>query len=644
MEYIILNGKTPAHPFKTKETTKTWADVKDFDSVGVVVPEGYLVLDFDTASDAEIMLEIIEALDLKVRVMKTTRGIHVWFKNTAQGIEKNFIKSRLAIGIYSDCKNSNKRSYVKIKQEGEMREVLRHMKMDEIQEVPKWLHPISSPKNNFLFKGMGDGSGRNQELFNYIVYLQTKGFKRDEVRETIEIINTFVFGDPLPDNEIELICRDEAFKSDEEIEQQVEERAAKVEGFKHNEFGDELIEAFNIITVNGQLFVYEDGYYQQDERIIERKMIELYPSIKQNQRGEVLAYIRIKTHLHYDELKVNPYIINIKNTRLNVKTGDLLPFTPDAIEFDRIPVTYDPSAYSADLDKMLQRVFLSDKEVINLFDEMVGYMLIKHARYRAGFMFTGNGKNGKSTILDLLKTFIGKRNYSTIELHKLTDRFATAELEHKLANIGDDINSSIIKDTGTLKKLFTGNSVQVERKGERPFNLEPYAKMIFSMNEIPQSYDKSDGFYSRLMFIPFKARFESTDEDFDPNIGDKIVTDEALSYLLNRAIKGAQRLMKNGSFTQPAIVKKAIDGYRTNNSTTLSWLQDEEKGLDYLLDTPKDEIYGEYSDWCKVSGVKLGEQMGKIKFYKELRDHFGLEDAQKRVDQKLKRYFILSLD
>lgn len=646
MEYIILNDKTPAHPFKTKETTKTWEEVKDFDSVGVVVPEGYLVLDFDTVKDAEVMLDIVETLDLQCRVMKTTRGIHVWFKNDNSGIEKNFIKSRLAIGIVSDCKNGTRRSYVKIKQDGKKREWLKLVPSAELQEVPKWLHPISNPNNKFQFMGMGNGDGRNQELFNYIVYLQTKGFSREEIRETIEIINNFVFAEPLPINEISLITRDESFKPDEEIQAQIEERAGKLDGFKHNEFGDELIGTFNIITVNGQLFVYEDGYYQQDDRIIERKMIELFPGIRQTQRNEVLAYIRIKTHISSEDLHINPYIINLKNTRLNVKTGDLIPFTPDAIEFDRIPVIYDPSAYNADLDKMVQRVFRGDKEVIQLFDEMVGYMLIKHLRYRGVFMFYGSGKNGKSTIMDLLKAFIGRRNYATIEMDKLTDRFATAELEHKLANIGDDINNKILRDTGTMKKLFTGNEVQVERKGQDPFNLSSYAKMIFSMNEIPQSYDRTDGFYSRLMFIPFNARFEATDPDFDPDIADKIMTDESLSYLLNRAIKGAQRLMKRGSFIEPKVVAEAKEGYKRDNSIVLSWLDDEGKDMDYILETPTDELYGHFSDWCSLSGIKGREAIGKIKFYKELRGHFKLDEETivKRQGEDRKRYFILSLD
>ena len=353
MEFLILNGKTPTHEFKNKG--KSWDEVKDFDNVGMIVPKGFVVLDFDTVSDAEIMLNIVNALDLKTRVMKTTRGIHCWFKAPEEN-PKNFIKNRLAIGIYCDRKAGGRNSYVKVKQDGHHREWIKKVKVNDMEVVPKWLSAISAPSGKFDFKSMGEGSGRNQELFNYIVYLQTKGFTRDEIRKTIKIINEYVFAEPLDEYEVSTICRDEAFKPDDVIEEQIKQAEKKV-GWSHNEFGDELINAYNIITVNNQLYVYEKGYYQQDEKIIEGKMIELFPSIKQNQRSEVLSYIRIKTHIPSGDLKVNPYIINLKNTRFDIRSGKCLAFTPEAIEFDRIPVTYDPSAYCADLDKMLTPSF-----------------------------------------------------------------------------------------------------------------------------------------------------------------------------------------------------------------------------------------------------------------------------------------------
>ena len=641
MQYIILDGKTPTHGFKDGQGTKTWKEAKDFDNVAVVVPKGYVVLDFDTTSDAEIMLKIVDALDLKTKVMKTTRGIHCWFKAPEEN-PKNFIKNRLAVGIYCDRKAGGRNAYVKIKQDGKNRKWLRKVKSEEMDIVPKWLTSVSAPSGKFSFKDMGEGSGRNQELFNYIVYLQTKGFTREEIRETIEIINEYVFADPLPDSEIATICRDEAFKPEDVIAEQIAKAEDKRVGFSHNDFGDQLIHEFKIIEVNGVLYVYEDGYYQADDRIIENKMIELYPGILQRQRTETLAYIRIKTHVNASDLRVNPYIINLKNTRLDIRSGKCLEFTPDAIEFDRIPVTYDPSAYCADLDKMLNRVFVGDREVIDLFEEMLGACLLKHNRYQKAFLFYGNGSNGKSTILDLIKTFLGSRNYSAIALEKVTDRFNTAELENKLANIGDDVDNVTLKDTGTLKKLFSGNAIMVERKGERPYTIEPYATHIYSCNMIPRSFDKSDGFYRRWLLIPFNARFSVDDEDYDPMIGDKISEPTALSYLLNIGIRGAQRLIKKGHFTEPQSVKDALEAYKADNSTVLSWIDDKELNEDYFLDKSRDALYSEFSDWCKVSGIKSSNVTGKKTFFKEVTQKFDFEEKPKQKNDG-KRYFILKI-
>lgn len=640
MQYIILDGKSPTHKFKDGEGSKTWEEAKDFDNVAVIVPKGYIVLDFDTTSDAEIMLRIIEGLDLKCRVMRTTRGIHVWFK-TSEEEPKNFIKNRLAVGIYSDRKSGGRNAYVKIKQDGHAREWIRKPKASEIQEVPKWLTPISAPSNKFAFKEMGEGSGRNQELFNYIVYLQTKGFSRDEIKETIRVINDYVFEDPLDDYEIATICRDEAFKPDDVIAEQVAQ-AEKRAGFNHVDIAEELIKEHKLINYNNRIYEYLDGYYQPCINLGKYIREKVY-AIKNNQRNEVVSYISDMEKIPSGSIKVNPYIINCKNTRLNILTGECLPFDSEVIDFTQIPVTYDPSAYCADLDKMLNRVFLGDREVIDLFGEMIGAGLIKHSRYQKAFMLYGSGSNGKSTVLDTIKTFIGATNYSAIPLEKATERFNMAEFEHKLFNIGDDVDNVTLKDTGTLKKLFSGNALSVERKGENPYTIEPYATHIYSCNAIPRSFDKSDGFYRRWLFIPFNAKFSSADPDYDPLIEDKITTDTALSYLLNVAIRGAQRLIKQGHFTEPASVKEALEAYKADNSNTLSWIEDKGLTVDHFLKEPTDKLYSDFVDWCKLSGIKSSNITGKKTFYREVINKYEFEDKPKQKADG-KRYFLLKLD
>ena len=626
MNYIKLDAeKTPIE--KLSDGGHPLIEVEDFDNLGVLIPEPMVVFDFDSPSDAEIILNIVEELDIHCNVMKTTRGVHIWFKSDDP--IKNVIKNRCAIGLYYDVRSWGKLSFVVVKKDGEWREWLRTYKPEELDSVPIWLKPLRYDK--YKFKGMGDGDGRNQALYEYILVLQQKGFTREQIRKTIKIINSFVFDEPLADYEIETILRDDSFKPDEEVGADNSSYFTEDGKFKHNIFANALIKDMRIVTMNGRLYVYEDGYYKPysgTARNIEKRMIEILPGIKANQRNEVLSYIQILTCIKPEDVAKNEYIINLNNTRFDLRTNRTLPFDPEVIEFARIPVNYNPDAHCADLDKALNKTFCGDREVIDLFEEMVGYMLIKNCRFRKGFLFYGGGSNGKSTILNLLKKFIGEPNCSSIEMEKLSDKFKTAELENKLANIGDDINRKDITDTGLLKKLFTGESVSVERKNADPFDLKSYAKLIFSCNEIPRIADKSHGMYSRLMLIPFTATFSSSDEDFDPFIEEKITTDEALSYLLNMGIRGLKRLLKNNDFTHPTVVKQALEGYKTDNSTVLTWIAEENLTTEYLMSDTTDRLFSNFKDWCNRSDIRFGASIRT--FHKEIEEKYNLKRVRCR--------------
>ena len=144
------------------------------------------------------------------------------------------------------------------------------------------------------------------------------------------------------------------------------------------------------------------------------------------------------------------------------------------------------------------------------------------------------------------------------------------------------------------------------------------------------------------ILIPFNARFSADDEDYDPLIGDKITEDKALSYLLNIAIRGAQRLIRMGHFTEPKSVLDALEAYKADNSTVLSWIEDKELTEDYFLENPRDKSYSDFVDWCKVSGIKPANVTGKKTFFKEVIAKFDFEEkARQKHDGK--RYFIVKI-
>lgn len=69
----------------------------------------------------------------------------------------------------------------------------------------------------------------------------------------------------------------------------------------------------------------------------------------------------------------------------------------------------------------------------------------------------------------MIKTLLGFENTSALDLKELGNRFKTAELFGKLANVGDDIGDEFIADASIFKKVVSGDRLNAERKRTRSF-------------------------------------------------------------------------------------------------------------------------------------------------------------------------------
>ena len=636
MKYIKLgdeaSGKTPIHKL---DKSYSRAEIADHPNVAILVEEPYVVVDIDTEQEAKILYHLIVTEGINSRIMKTSRGYHFWFKTSEP--MKNSIKSKTGLTIHADyrswgrsARGESKKSYVKVKDNGEWREVINPCKLNDLDEIPRWLKPTGS---KYSFLGHSEGDGRNGELYEYILTLQNAKYTQDEVRETIRLINEYVFDDPLPEEELEVILREEAFIPQEQLDER--EWFTEKGVFIHNNFAEFIIKNMKIITYHGITYVYQDGYYQQADTIIEQKMIDLYPSITNRWRQEVLSYIRIVTHI--DEPDTDEYFVNVINGRLDIRTGILYSHTPDIVDFARINAEYEPNAYHQDTHMLLQRVFVNDEQLFKLFTQSLGFTLTKNAIMQQAFFLSGGDSNGKSSILEMVMSFIGYENVSALSLTDMEHSFKPAELENRLINIGDDISNISIKDTGKFKKLVSGDGVMVERKNQRPFQLRNYATLWFSANKMPSFGDKSDGMDRRITILPFNAKFSPKDKDYDPDILDKVRTPEARSYLLRLAIEGLQSLRADGRFIVPDAVMEIKESYKIESSTVLSWVDDEELTAQDLLDRPIDSWYLDYKTWCQEAGVL--KPFARKTFTKEISAHFGLGTKQARDGEKRYRYF-----
>lgn len=611
--FIPTNGKRPTEEYKNRTEFYSLSDVEKLKSYGAVLDDDVIQIDIDDEEQSNTVLNIITDLDIQTNILQTDRGKHFYFKNTNQ--EKRKQGYTTALGIKIDTGLGSQNAVIPIKINGKNRKWIKEV--EDLDELPVWLIPLD--KRPVDFSEMEEGDGRNQSLFNYILRLQSAGIAKDDIKNIIKIINKYILKEPLTDNEVDVITRDKAFlKESFYIKNKLQyEKLAKF-----------LITEEHIVKINEQLHIYKDGYYSNNLIDIEKSMLKYIQNSTKTPRGEIIRYLELLCN--NKQISNTKYLV-FNNGVFNLETKELLDYSPEYIIKNKIPHNYNSAAYHELLDKTLNKISCNDKKLRATIEEMIGYTLLRRNELGKSFILTGNGSNGKSTLLDLIMELLGEDNVSSVALKELNDRFKTFQLDGKLANIGDDISNEYIQDNSTFKKLVTGEKVNVERKGRDPYDFKNYSKLIFSANELPRINDLSGGLKRRIVFIPFNAVFSKKDPDYDPFIKDKITTPEAIEYLLKVAIDGLYRILNNNNITISKASEQVWDEYEQINNPVVFFLDE------YKIENESvNDVFRRYQMWCVESGLK---PLSKIVFGKEVRKQGYNSDKSIRVEGKVTKIY-----
>lgn len=621
--YVATKNKRCIEKYKNRSDFKSYDEVKHLSEFAGILARNAILIDLDDGEQAEKLMGIVEDLQLNCRVYQTTRGKHFLFLNTK--IDKCYTHATLACGLTADIKSGFANSYEVLKYGGEERFIEWDIEEgQEYQEVPKWLFPV---KSSVEFLTMKAGDGRNQALFNYILTLGANDFSVEESRECIRLINKYILPDPLSEDELEVILRDDAFKKP---------IFYKGQTFLFDKFALYLKNNSHILRINNQLHLYENGLYKPGYQGIEGAMIELIPNLKQASRTEVLKYLEILIRDNTAPVPAN--IIAFRNGLLNVLNNSFFPCSPEQIITNRIEWDYNPNAYDELTDKTLNKIACNDAAIRALLEEATGYCLFRRNELGKAFILTGSGSNGKSTFLNMLKFMLGKDNVSSLDLKKLGDRFSTVLMFGKLANIGDDISDEFVVDTSIFKKIVTGETIEAEHKGQPVFEFEPFVKLFFSANNIPRMGKGRDweAIKRRLIIIPFNAKFSQTDPDFVPFIGDQLRTQEAVEYLIRLGVEGLRRVLEAHEFTHSDKVQKELDEYEESNNPVLAFVRECAEDGYFIENAPTGEVYERYSEFCIANNLK---PMSKIEFSKAVNKLLNFEIVVKRLGKKTVRVF-----
>lgn len=308
-----------------------------------------------------------------------------------------------------------------------------------------------------------------------------------------------------------------------------------------------------------------------------------------------------KDHFHKgDILNSKRHILTFNNTVLNTMTLELLPFSPTYYSTILIKYDYDSTAKCEKWLSFIDDILL-DEDLQKCIQEMMGYCLTTDTQYHVAFFLDGAGRNGKSTFMEILKNLVGQENVSNTSFHTLSSRFGLQNMENKLLNYDAEISADNLPNTNMFKAIVGGDSVEVERKFRDSYTTRFFCKLVYAANELPSIRDRSKGFFSRLIIIPFLNEFTKEKGNLDRKIIAKL--SKELPGILNWAIEGLKRVREQDGFTVANKSIRRLDEYMKENSSLLQFI-DEECIVVKDAKTSSREFFIRYTEFCRESGLK----------------------------------------
>lgn len=620
-----------------------------------------VVVDVDNEKESNLLLNLVKDLNIQCKAIKTTRGIHFYFKkpsNLPLDVKGSKMHALVRIGIEVDflfavddpeTGENIKEKYVVVKLKDKIRETIYNT--DEIGEVPYWLFPMPK-KEGIKFSDIHQGN-RNNTLLTYQINLANQGLNETEIRETIKLINKYIMPEPLKDEDMEKITRPEAVQGAKEIVQESKGIKNKVlssflngKTIKYDEYAQHLIDTLHIIKLNGFLHVYHKGIYKPNYK--EKNIISFYiathdfKNLTNTKHNEIMA--AINRLIMEDSEPASIRLIPFKNGFINLDEYDpitmgfpLHPHNAENVFTQIIPWDYDPTVPYDAWERLFMEWANNRSDVAQVMFEAVGISLYRSTKGfdPKFFILTGGKNNGKTTFLKILTALLGSENVGSVPPQSFNERFSLAYLENKLANIVNDLDEDAVEKSGKLKELVDGTPLTVERKGEHPFTLEAYCTNIFACNNIPRIKDDSLATRKRLAIIPF-------DVEFNRNKANRLLvatmtTPIMMTALINIALIALVGVLDRKSITLSPTIEELTNRFASGSSSIIGFNDEcQEMGYDFEGENTHD-VYNKYKDFCIENGFTA---FSLINFSRKLCKIANLETIRKRDGFDLVKIFV----
>ncbi|WP_010648834.1 DNA primase family protein [Oceanobacillus massiliensis] len=408
--------------------------------------------------------------------------------------------------------------------------------------------------------------------------------------------------------------------------------------FNPNAFARHFLKRCHVrSTKDGRLFLYNmNGFYEELSEVNLGKVIRTvmhegrWDSWKSNYEAEVSKALQREAPT-VDEMNTKRDFINVRNGMLNLSTFRLEAHSPDFLSTVQIPIDYDSNAQAPKFLDFMNDITVNDEELIGVHQELIGYWLTGDTKAEKAVYYYGSGANGKSVLASIITELVGPQNVSSVPLSKFNDQFGMESMIGKSLNISaeNEMGGKALK-TENFKAIVSGDNITINIKYRPAISYRPYCRLVFLVNNLPDSSDVTEGYFRKLIIVPFSRTFKKDERDVD--LKDELLKE--LPGILNWAILGLKRLRSNNyQFSACKAIEETERAYFDEQNPVREFFHShvvQEVGSR----TKQSDFYNMYSQWLNVQGIDdKGTKSRQVfwRYFKVILDRENISIVKKKV-------------
>ncbi len=280
--------------------------------------------------------------------------------------------------------------------------------------------------------------------------------------------------------------------------------------------------------------------------------------------NSMISLTKSKCPILTENLDINKMLLNVQNGTIDLTTGILRKALKEDYITKTSPVIYNKDAKCPKWEAFLDTIFQNNKNIISYIKRAIGYSLTGLAGEQCMFILYGTGKNGKSTLLNVVSFIIGEYGMNTPASTFLSKKYDSGST-NDLARLKDRRFVCCMEPEGgahlaesVVKQATGSDKITARFLFQEFFEFEPQWKIFMATNHKPEIKGQNEGIWRRIHLIPFNYKFNDDERILNY---DQILINEESSGILNWALEGCLEWQKDG-LGMPDEVKAAVKEYK----------------------------------------------------------------------------------